>query len=72
MMALGTAVGLWILVVLAVAVTLITLLNFIPFLGWVANYTLVLLGIGAMTSAIFEWMIGNIGYSRDVEMKPAK
>jgi hypothetical protein len=33
---------------LAAAVTVIALLNFIPFLGWVVNFTLVLLGIGAL------------------------
>lgn len=58
------------LLVLAFAVCLVTLLNFIPFVGWVVNYTLVLLGIGAMTSALFNWLIGNPGYAYDVDMKP--
>ncbi len=56
--------------VLAVAVCLVTLLNFIPFVGWVVNYTLVLLGIGAMASALFNWLIGNPGYAYDIDMKP--
>jgi hypothetical protein len=45
-------------------------LNFIPFVGWVANYTLVLLGIGAMTRAVFQSMLGNPGLALDVDLKP--
>jgi hypothetical protein len=45
-------------------------LNFIPFVGWVANYTLVLLGIGAMIRALFFYFIGNPGLALDVDMKP--
>ncbi|MDU8912454.1 hypothetical protein [Aestuariicoccus sp. MJ-SS9] len=41
------------LAIFAAAIIAIALLNFIPFVGWVANYTLVLLGIGAMTRAVF-------------------
>ncbi|WP_296422890.1 hypothetical protein [Yoonia sp.] len=58
------------LLILVVAVCIVTLLNFIPFVGWIINYTLVLLGIGAMTSALFNWLIGNPGYAFDVDMKP--
>jgi hypothetical protein len=58
------------LLVIAVAVCVVTLLNFIPFVGWVANYTLVLQGIGAMTSALFNWLIGNPGYAHDIDMQP--
>ena len=47
----------------------ITLLNFIPFVGWVANYTLVLLGIGAMTRGLFLYLTGNPGLSLDVDLK---
>lgn len=47
------------LVVFAAAITVVALLNFIPFVGWVANYTLVLLGTGAMTHALFRRIIGN-------------
>jgi hypothetical protein len=44
--------------------------GFIPFVGWVANYTLVLLGIGAMTRALFSlYFIGN-DLALDVDMKP--
>ncbi|WP_439154274.1 hypothetical protein [Yoonia sp.] len=60
------------LVVLAVAVCVVTLLNFIPFVGWIINYTLVLLGVGAMTAALFNRLIGNPGYALDVDMKPTE
>jgi cytoskeletal protein CcmA (bactofilin family) len=58
------------LLVLAAAIIFVALLNFIPFVGWVANYTLVLLGIGAMTRAVFQSMLGNPGIALDVDMKP--
>ncbi|WP_299832190.1 hypothetical protein [uncultured Roseobacter sp.] len=58
------------LLVFAVAIIFVALLNFIPFFGWVANYTLVLLGIGAMTHAVFQYLIGNPGQAFDIDMKP--
>lgn len=58
------------LIVFAAAITFVALLNFIPFVGWVANYTLVLLGLGAITNAVFQYMIGNPGEAFDVDMKP--
>ncbi|MEP1011677.1 MAG: hypothetical protein ABJG80_02365 [Paracoccaceae bacterium] len=58
------------LMIFAGAITFIALLNFIPFVGWVANYTLVLLGIGAMTRAVFQSLIGNPDVVLDVDMKP--
>ena len=58
------------LLVYATAITVIALLNFIPFVGWVANYTLVLLGIGAMTHAVFQYVLGNQGPELDVDMAP--
>jgi hypothetical protein len=58
------------LLILAAAITFIALLNFIPFVGWVANYILVLLGIGAMTRAIFQSLIGSPDVVLDVDMKP--
>lgn len=54
---------------LALAVVLIAILNFIPFVGWVANFTLVLLGIGAMTNMLFERIVGT-GKMLDVDMNP--
>ncbi|WP_296375180.1 hypothetical protein [Yoonia sp.] len=56
------------LLVLALAVCIVTLLNFIPFVGWIINYTLVLLGIGAMTAALFNHLIGNPGDALTVDM----
>ena len=58
------------LLVFAGAITAIALLNFIPFVGWVLNYTLVLLGIGAMTNALFQYLVGNPGLALDVDMNP--
>ena len=58
------------LMVFAAAIIFVALLNFIPFVGWVANYTLVLLGIGAMTNSLFLHLIGNPGAAFDVDMKP--
>lgn len=58
------------LLVFAGAIVAVALLNFIPFVGWIANYTLVLLGIGAMTNATFQSLIGNVGVALDVDLKP--
>lgn len=58
------------LMVFAAALICVALLNFIPFVGWVANYTLVLLGAGAMTRALFHWLVGNPNVALDVDMKP--
>lgn len=58
------------LLVFAAAISVIALLNFIPFVGWVANYTLVLLGLGAMTHTLFQYLIGNPGAALDIDMKP--
>lgn len=58
------------LLVFAAAITFIALLNYIPFVGWVANYTLVLLGIGGMTNRLFHYMIGSPDVVLDVDMKP--
>lgn len=57
------------LAALAAAITFVALLNFIPFVGWVANYTLVVLGIGAMTCAVFQSLIGASDVVLDVDMK---
>lgn len=58
------------LLVFAAAIIFIALLNFIPFVGWIANYTLVLLGVGAITRAFFQWLIGNPDAAFDVDLKP--
>jgi len=58
------------LAALAAAIVVITILNFIPFVGWVANYTVVLLGLGGMTTVLFNRILGKPGLARDVDMKP--
>ncbi|MFK7938787.1 MAG: hypothetical protein AB8B82_05370 [Roseovarius sp.] len=58
------------LLVLGAAITLVALLNFIPFVGWVVNYTLVLLGVGAMTRALFNRLLGHPVQAFDIDMKP--
>lgn len=54
------------------ALTLIAaaILNFIPVLGWVLNFALVLFGIGAMASGLFERLIGPVGPARDAALTP--
>jgi len=47
------------LLLLALAVTVVALLNFIPFIGWVANLTLVLIGVGAFTRWVFGMFISD-------------
>jgi hypothetical protein len=58
------------LLALVIGVTFVALLNFIPVLGWMANFALVLLGIGGMTTALFERLVGNVGLALDVDMQP--
>ena len=58
------------LLVFAAAIIFVALLNFIPFVGWVANFTLVLLGIGAMTRSVFQSLLGNPDVALDVDLKP--
>lgn len=55
---------------LALGVTVIAILNFIPIAGWLANFGLVLLGLGAITMAFFGWLIGNpVSPAIDADMK---
>jgi len=56
--------------IFAGAIIFIALLNYIPFVGWVANYTLVLLGIGAMTRALFLRLMGDTGAALNIDMQP--
>lgn len=56
------------LVALTIAVICVTILNFIPFVGWIVNYTLVLLGVGAMTHALFTWYVPTASATRDIDM----
>ena len=55
------------LLVFAAALGVVALLNFIPFVGWVVNYTLVLLGVGAMTGAACRRMTG--GFERNARAR---
>lgn len=73
MRGLGTAENpdIWFrLLALVIGVTFVALLNFIPVLGWMVNFALVLLGIGGMTTALFERLTGNVGPALDVDMRP--
>ena len=47
------------LLVFGAAIVIVALLNFIPFLGWVANYTIVLMGVGAMTRIFCNSIYGT-------------
>jgi hypothetical protein len=58
------------LLALIVGVTLVALMNFIPVLGWMANFALVLAGIGAMTMALFDRLTGNVDPVLDTDMQP--
>ena len=58
------------LAVFAGAIVVVAVLNFIPFVGWVANYTLVLLGVGALTHAVFLALVPDIDPALDVDMQP--
>lgn len=45
------------LIMIALALIVVAILNFVPFVGWVVNYTLVLLGVGAMTAGLLSVFI---------------
>ncbi|MFT6944268.1 MAG: hypothetical protein ACJAUW_000840 [Yoonia sp.] len=53
----------------ALAVIVVAFLNFIPFVGWVVNYTLVLLGVGAMTAGLLSIWITDPDPALDVDMQ---
>ena len=55
------------ILLLAAAITVVALLNFIPFVGWVLNFTLVLIGIGALTRAVFSRFIADVDPMLGVE-----
>lgn len=56
---------------LAAGITVVSIMNFIPFVGWVLNFTLVLLGIGAITRAVFAWFITDIDPAVTVDRNEA-
>ncbi len=57
------------LVIIALAIVAVAILNFIPFVGWVVNYTLVLLGIGAMTAGTLSVWIPDPDPALDVDLQ---
>lgn len=58
------------LLALAVGVTFMALLNFIPVIGWLVNFALVLLGIGAITTALFDRFVANLQPDLDQSLAP--
>lgn len=52
--------------VLAATALVAALLNFIPILGWMANFVLVLFGIGAVVSALFDRMLPSADWPESV------
>jgi hypothetical protein len=68
---MGDAPAMWArLGVLALAVTVAALLNFVPFLGWILNMGLVFLGVGAMLAALLQARSVSVGPALDVDMRP--
>lgn len=57
------------LVTVALAICVVAVLNFIPFVGWIVNYTLVLLGIGAMTAGLLSVWITDIDPAVELDMQ---
>lgn len=53
------------LVALAIGVTLVALLNFIPFIGWFVNFILVLLGIGAIAAPLTDGFLSRRAHQPD-------
>ena len=63
--------GIWgRLAVLAVAVTVLAVLNFVPFVGWMVNFAVVMFGAGAVVTVIANRMIANPGPAVDVDRQP--
>lgn len=58
------------LLMFAATLTVIALMNFIPFVGWVINYTAVLLGLGAFVHGILQYFSANLLLAKDVDAKP--
>ncbi len=58
------------LLALAIGVTIVALLNFIPVIGWMANFALVLLGVGAITTVLFDTFLGRLEPELDQGLAP--
>lgn len=59
------------LIVLACAVTSLALANFIPFIGWLANFAVVLFGIGAIATGALERLLASRGMGAPRSAVPA-
>jgi hypothetical protein len=57
------------LVTVALAICVVAILNFIPFVGWVVNYTLVLLGVGAMTAGLLSVWVTDPDPAVELDMR---
>jgi len=57
------------LATILVAICVVAVLNFIPFVGWVVNYTLVLLGVGAMTAGLLSLFITDPDPAVELDMQ---
>lgn len=57
------------LATILVAICVVAVLNFIPFVGWVVNYTLVLLGVGAMTAGLLSMFITDPDPAVELDMQ---
>lgn len=57
------------LVTVLAAICVVAVLNFIPFVGWVVNYTLVLLGMGAMTAGLLSVFIPDPDPAVELDMR---
>lgn len=57
------------LLTVAGAIIVVAILNFIPFIGWVVNYTLVLLGVGAMTGGTLALIVPDPDPALELDMR---
>ncbi|PUB15626.1 hypothetical protein [Yoonia sediminilitoris] len=57
------------LLAVAGALVAVAILNFIPFVGWVINYTLVLLGVGAITAWLLSSFIPDPDPALELNMR---
>lgn len=60
------------LLLFTAGIILIALLNYIPFVGWVANFVLVLLGLGAIINALFQYFVARSGAAIGDDLEPTQ
>ena len=58
------------LIALAAGVTAVALLNFIPVVGWMVNFALVLLGVGAIATVLFDRAVVRLEPDLDQSLAP--